>query len=210
MKQLTVIGASAGIGLLTVQQGLQRGHTVVALSRNLKAVPDQANLIKVQGSATSVADVKKAIIGSDAIIVTIGTGSSTKATTLYTDAARTLLAALRELDTRPPLIVLTGFGAGESGQYQSFLMSLVMRFMLKDIYANKTAMEELITTGYPNWEIVRPGRLVDDPFTGNYRVIDRLTKGMDIGKISRADVAHYLVEQAETLSNARQYVSLSW
>lgn len=209
MKQLTVIGASAGVGLLTVQQGLQKGYKVVALSRNLKTLPDQANLIKIQGSATLRADVEKAIAGSDAIIVTIGT-TSTKATTLYTDAARILLATLPELNRQPPLIVLTGFGAGESGKYQSFLMSLLMRFMLKDVYANKTAMEELITAGYPNWEIVRPGRLVDDPFTGNYRVLDKLTKGMAIGKISRADVAHYLVEQVETPTNARQYVSLSW
>ena len=71
-------------------------------------------------------------------------------------------------------------------------------------------MEELITAGYLNWEIVRPGRLVDDPFAGNYRVLDRLTEGMKIGKISRADVAHYLVEQAENFTRPRQYVSLSW
>ncbi len=210
MKQLTVIGASAGVGLLTVQQALQNGHKVVALSRNLKMLPEQANLKKIQGSATSIADVKEAIKDSDAIIVAIGTGSSTKATTLYTDTAHTLLAALRETKTHPPLIVLTGFGAGESGHYQSFLMGLVMRFMLKDVYVNKTAMEELITAGYLNWEIVRPGRLVDDPFAGNYRVLDRLTEGMKIGKISRADVAHYLVEQAENFTRPRQYVSLSW
>ncbi|SFD83816.1 NAD(P)-dependent oxidoreductase [Spirosoma endophyticum] len=209
MKQITVIGASAGVGLLTVQQALKNGNKVVALSRHIDTLPDQPNLISLQGSSTSLADVKKAVAGSDVIIVTIGTGSSTKATTLYTESARVLLQALAELNVQPPLLVVTGFGAGDSAHYQSFLMSLVMRFLLKAVYADKTAMEELITSRYPNWVIVRPGRLIDDAFTGLYRVETRLVKGMQIGKISRADVAHFLVKRAELFPITNQYISLS-
>ncbi len=71
-------------------------------------------------------------------------------------------------------------------------------------------MEKRISEGYKNWEIVRPGRLVDDPFTGKYHVLNQLTKGMNIGKISRADVAHFLVAQAENFTMPNQYVSLTW
>ncbi len=44
---------------------------------------------------------------------------------------------------------------------------------------------------------------------GNYHILDQLTKSMDIGAISRADVAHYLVEQAQNPSMLGHYMSLS-
>ena len=208
MRQITIVGASAGVGLLTVKQALQKGLTVVALARTTIPLADQPNLVKLAGSATSVSDVKKAIMGSDAIIITVGQGNSLKATTLFTDVATTLLQALNELKVQPPLVVLTGFGAGDSASYVGFPRNLVFRFLLNDIYANKTAMETQISTNYPKWVVVRPGRLTDKPPTGNYRILDQLTKGMDIGAISRADVAHYLVEQAQHPSMLGHYMSL--
>ena len=208
MKQITIIGASAGVGLLTVKQALEKGLSVVALARTTIPLADQPNLVKLSGSATSVTDVKKAITGSDALIITVGQGNSLKATTLFTDTATALLQALNELNLQPPLVVLTGFGAGDNAHYHRFPMNLVFRFLLNDVYANKTAMETQITVGYPKWEVVRPGRLTDEPPTGNYRILNQLTKGMDIGAISRADVAHYLVEQAQNPSMLGHYISI--
>src|ERR1017187_5620871 len=143
MKRIAVIGASAGVGLLTVQQALQDGATVTALSRNLNSLADHPNLVKVPGSGTSVADVKRAVVNADAVIIAVGTGNSTKATSLFSDVAKTVLEALRELNAQPPLVVLTGFGAGDSAPYQTFPMNLVFRFMLKKVYENKTAMERI-------------------------------------------------------------------
>ena len=208
MKQITIIGASAGVGLLTVKQALQKGLTVVALARTTIPLADQPNLVKQSGSATSVSDVKKAITGSDAIIITVGQGNSLNATTLFTDAATALLQALNELKMQPPLVVLTGFGAGDSAAYVGFPKNLVFRFLLNAVYANKTTMETQITTNYPKWVIVRPGTLTNKPPTGNYRILSQLTKGMDIGAISRADVADYLIEQALNPSMLGHYMSL--
>lgn len=209
MKQITILGASAGVGLLTVKQALQNGNRVKTLSRQTNTLPNHPNLIPIQGSATVVSDVKKAIEGSDAIIVTLGTGTSTKATTLYSDAAHVLLKALQELQVNPPVLVLTGFGAGDSGPYNSFLMRLLFSLMLKDVYRDKTAMEQIITGAYANWEIVRPGRLTDTPLTENYQTFTELFKGIRIGATSRANVAHFLVEQAQHPTLLNQYVSLT-
>src|SRR5579862_956759 len=145
MKRITVIGASAGVGSLAVQQALQNGAMVTALSRNLDALADNANLVKVPGSGTSVADVKRAVVNADAVVIAVGMGNSTKATTLFTDVAKAVLVALAELNAQPPLVVLTGFGAGDSGAYQIFPVNLVFRFMLKKVYENKTATEQILT-----------------------------------------------------------------
>jgi hypothetical protein len=43
----------------------------------------------------------------------------------------------------------------------------------------------------------------------HYRVMDSLTKGMKVGSISRADVAHFMVSQAERPTYQGKYLALT-
>lgn len=214
MKNITIIGASAGVGLETVRKALQEGHMVTSLSRSTQTLPHHPNLTIVQGSATHGADIRKAIVGADVILVTIGTGTKidwqtiTKGTTLYTDAATQLLKALDELKMQVPLVVVTGFGAGDSRAYLPFSLKVVIRLLLGRIYDNKTRMENLISSTYKNWVIVRPGVLTDKPATGHYRAYTTLGNDLKIGDIARADVAHFLVKQAQDPTEIGHYVVL--
>lgn len=207
---ITVIGASAGIGLETVNLALANGHQVTTLSRTTQTLPDSARLTKVKGSATSVADVKQAISKADVILVTIGKkGKSPGNETLFADTANALIQAVSGLEVAPPIVAVTGFGAGESGQYQSLLMRALFRLFLKQEYDDKTYLETLLTNSELPWEIVRPGRLTNKPATGHYRALPKLEKGMTIGAVSRKDVADFLVKQAENPTMLRRYVSLT-
>ena len=78
------------------------------------------------------------------------------------------------------------------------------------MYADKGEQERLIASGYSRWEIVRPGRLTNGPMTGRYRVLDDLGEGMRVGAISRADVAHFMVAQAEYPAYLGKYVALTY
>ena len=207
--KVAIIGASAGVGLEATRLALQQGHEVTTLSRRIDPLPDHPKLKRVQGSSTSPQDVRAALEGSDAILVTLGTGSSSKATTLYSESARVLLQVLRETSSNVPLIVLTGFGAGESWSYNSLPMKILFNLLLKAVYADKSEMERLIAAGYPRWEIVRPGRLTNGKMTGRYRVQDKLIKGMRVGAIPRTDVAHFMVTQAESPTYLGKYPALS-
>ena len=207
---ITVIGASAGVGLETVNRALQRGHSVTTLSRSAIALPHQDKLKVVQGSATDKDDLKKVIAGADAIIVALGTGKNLKATTLYTDAAKTMIDVQKEIGITIPFIVLTGFGAGESGKYhRNIIMKFFFRFLLNKVYDNKTAMEEMIAASTINWMMVRPGVLTNKPLSENYRMETVYRKGMNIGSIARKDVADFMVKQAEQPVYLKQYVALS-
>lgn len=206
---ITIAGASAGVGLETVKRALNRNHSVTTLSRSEIRLPANPNLVTQKGSATNKADLKKSIEKADAVIVALGTGKSMKPTTLYSDFAKLLVEVQKEMTTQIPFIILTGFGAGESGQYNGFIMKLFFRFLLKDVYADKTKMEEIITASGMKWEIVRPGLLKDKPLTEKYRVETKLYKGISIGAINRCDVADFLVKQAENPTELFQYVSLS-
>jgi putative NADH-flavin reductase len=207
---ITIIGASAGVGLETVKRALARNHYVTTLSRSDLNLPSNSNLTTIKGSATNKADLKKSIENADAVIVALGTGKSMKATTLYSDSAKLLVEVQSETNTQIPFIVLTGFGAGESGKYNSFLMKLFFKFLLKDVYADKTVMEEIIATSKMKWEIVRPGILKDKPLTEKYKVETTLFEGINIGGINRADVADFMVKQAENPTELYKYPALSY
>ena len=209
-KQITIIGASAGVGLLCVNQALTRGHKVVTLSRSTDSLPTHPNLISIKGNATNKEDIIKAIQNSDAVIVALGTGKSMKATTLYTDSAHALIEAQKETKTTIPFIILVGFGAGNSSQYQNIFIRMAMKILMGALYKNKTQMEELIAASSIKWEFVRPGILTNHEFTGKYRVVTYYSKDMKINKISRADVADYLINQAENPTDLGKYPALSY
>lgn len=206
---LAIIGAAGGIGLETVQQALNKGHRITAFSRNTKNIPSHSNLVKLNGDATCLTDLKTAMNGTDALFVTVGTKVK-KNTTLFSQIARVLIQAVEETQYQKPVIIITGFGAGDSKPYLSFFMKTVINLFLKDQYKDKTLMEDLISAGNFNWEIVRPGMLKNGPYTGNYNVLTSLEKGMRVGKISRADVADYLITEAEHKINLGKKINLTY
>ncbi len=206
---ITIIGASAGVGLETVKRALQRNHKVTTLSRSEINLPVNTKLLQIKGSATNKVGLKKSLENADAVIVTLGTGKSMKPTTLYSNFAKLLTEVQQEANIQVPFLIVTGFGAGESSAYNSFFMKLFFKFLLKDVYADKTRMEEVITTSKIKWEIVRPGLLKDEPLTEKYRAETQLYKGINISSINRSDVADFLVKQAENPTELYKYVSLS-
>ena len=205
---ITIIGAAAGIGLATVEQALAQGHSVTALSTNTINIPPHAHLTKVNGSATSVSDLKKVMVGADAVIIAIGTKNK-KPNTLFSDTALALVKAGMSLNFTAPVLVITGFGAGDSSRFLSFFMKTVIRLFLKHQYINKTLMEEIIANSELNWEIVRPGMLSNGPLTKKYNALPDLYKGIKIGKISRADVASFLLEEVQKPTMLKQYPALT-
>jgi putative NADH-flavin reductase len=206
---ITIIGASAGIGLEAVKRGLNRNHSITTLSRSEVEIEDRKSLTMILGDATNKADLIQSIQNADALIITLGTRQSMKATTLFSDFAKLIVEIDRESKIDIPVIVVTGFGAGESKNYASWPVKMFLKFFLKDVYADKTKMEEIITNSDLNWTVVRPGRLLDKELTEKYHIENKLFKGIKIGEISRANLADFLIKQAEKQTELKKYVTIS-
>ena len=88
-------------------------------------------------------------------------------------------------------------------------MKIIFWLLLNAVYKNKTLMEEMIAKSTIKWEFVRPGMLNDKEFTGKYRVETNYAQGMNIGSISRSDVADFLLKQAENPTELGKYPALS-
>jgi putative NADH-flavin reductase len=206
---ITIIGASAGIGLETVKRGLNRNHSITTLSRSEIEIKENKSLKVMLGDATNKSDLLSSIQNADALIVTLGTGKNMKATTLFSDFAKLIVKINRENKITIPFIFVTGFGAGESKNYVSWLVKMFLKYFLKDVYADKTKMEEIVTNSDLNWTVVRPGRLLDKELTEKYRIENKLFKGINIGGINRADVADFLIKQAEMQTELKKYIAIS-
>ena len=206
---ITIIGASAGLGLETVKRGLNRNHSITTLSRSEIQLEEKNSLNMIIGDATNKADLLKSIENAEAIIVTLGTRKQMKATTLFSDFAKLIVEIHKEHKINVPFIFVTGFGAGESKNYVSWLIKLFLKYLLKDVYADKTKMEEIITNSDMNWTVVRPGRLLDKDMTEKYRIENKLFKGINIGGINRVDLADFLIKQAEKQTELRKFVAIS-
>lgn len=206
---ITIIGASRGIGLEAVKRGLNRKHTITTLSRSEIKIDENNSLKMIIGDATNKADLLKSLENAEAIIVTLGTSKNMKTTTLFSDFAKLIVEVHNEKKIVVPFIFITGFGAGDSKNYVSWLIQLFLKYLLKDVYADKTKMEETITETDLNWTVVRPGRLLDKELTEKYRTENKLFKGINIGGINRADVADFLIKQAENQTELKKYIGIS-
>jgi putative NADH-flavin reductase len=206
---ITIIGASAGIGLEAVKRGLDRNHSITTLSRSDIEIEEKKWLKVIIGDATNKVDLLSSIQNADAIIVTLGTSKNMNATTLFSDFAQLMVEIQKENKIDSPFIFVTGFGAGESKNYVPWLVKMFLKYFLKDVYADKTKMEEIITNSDLNWTVVRPGRLLDKELTEKYRIENKLFKGINIGGINRADVADFLIKQAEEQTELKKYIAIS-
>ena len=108
------------------------------------------------------------------------------------------------------LVCVTGIGAGDSRGHGGFLYdSLFYPLLLRTVYADKDRQESLVKASDIDWVIVRPGFLTNGPLTGRYRVITDLS-GVTAGRISRADVAHFILQQFVAPSHLRQTPLLTY
>jgi putative NADH-flavin reductase len=208
--KLLIIGASRGIGLQLLVQALPAGHAVTACARHTQSLPrPHERLTVVPVDILDATMVQQAVAGQEAVCLTIGVGVTWKPVTVFAQGTRNVLAAMADHGVRR-LVCITGIGAGDSKGHGGFLYDRIFNpLLLKTIYQDKDRQEALIRASETDWTIVRPGFLTNGPLTGKYRVITDLS-GVTANKISRADVAHFILEELAANRYLRQATLLTY
>ena len=204
--KVVVVGAAGKTGRAVVSQAKAAGHAVTAFVHNAGDydVPD----VEVrEGDATDPAAVDAALAGQDAVIDTIGGKTPYKATTLEASAARTIIASMQRQGVRR-LMVTSAIGEGDSIANMPVYQRLLLPTFLRGSTPDKAQMEEAVEASDLDWVIVRPAILNDDPATGNVRVYTP-ESGDKARKITRADLASFLVAQLSTDENLRRAVTIA-
>lgn len=193
--KIAVIGATRGIGAALVQAALDDGHDVTALVRDAgRMALSHPRLRIIVGDALDPAALAVAVEGQSVICDCLGTTNVTKPVTMFSRSAEILSNVLKPEQL---LIAVTGIGSGDSRDHGGFLYDKIfMPIVLRRMYADKDRQEGIIRDKIGRWIIVRPGFLNNGPRTGRYRALTDL-RGIRGGKISRADVADFLLAQAK-------------
>ncbi len=200
---LLVIG-SRGIGGQVIKQSLEIGHTVRLLSRNPEKTGLTGNgLTFYKGDALNPSDVTEASRGIDAVINAMGIPPTGNEVNSFSLSAANIIDAVQKNNVKV-FIAVSGIGAGDSkGHGGIFYDRVINPMLLKKVYEDKDRMEAIIKKSAINWIIVRPGFLTNGPLTQKYRALTDLT-GVKCGYISRADCAHFILDQAASRTFIKQ------
>lgn len=198
-KPILIMGATSGNGRCALDEAVRRGLPVRAFARSAETL-DATDLVEpFKGDATSAEDVSRALDGVCAVVYALGITERLamlwEEETLFSETTRVLLDAMASSDASR-LVVVTGFGAGRSKAAMSWVEKTGHRAILGKPYADKDRQEALVMASETDWTIARPVILTKGVATDAYRVL-RDPKIWRNGLISRASVAHYLIDAVE-------------
>jgi putative NADH-flavin reductase len=154
------------------------------------ALSPTAGLTVVRGDALDQTAVAEAISGADAVISALGPRGA-KAPALLAGAAFATVSAMRQTGARRLICVSAAGAFITADPNMSWLVKQVLPRVFATQFADVRQMEDVIRESGLDWTLVRATRLVNRPGTGHYRVSPDFPPPGG-GKISRADVAHFI------------------
>ena len=157
---------------------------------------------KIRTKSNRSSEVRYAFIKVAVIGATGGTGRAKEPTRFFSEAIENIIAAM--LATKAQRLICVGASGYIDEPRHPAWIRLMMKNLVQPIlrhsYEDMMRMEEIIKTSELDWTIVRPPRLTNGRRTEFYRVQKEVVIGG--AKISRADVADYIVE---ILNDSRSY-----
>jgi nucleoside-diphosphate-sugar epimerase len=207
---ITVFGASGGIGSQVVALAAQRGHRVRAVYRVTPQQPPPGNAeILLTPDIFEHRFAAEAVAGADVVVAVVGPNFTTRhnprtAMTsppdLHQQLARTLVTAMRTAAAQARLITVSTASMGPADDVMGAAPRMLFRFFrtvavpnLGRVGADLHAMEAELAASGLDWYALRPVKLTDGPLTRNVRASDRFA----MKSISRADVAWHIVTLGE-------------
>jgi len=213
---ITVFGASGGIGTHVVRLAAGRGHQVRAIYRTTpqNPPPGQAQIV-ISPDIFNPAFAAEAIGGADVVVAVVGPNFATRHnphTTmtsppdLHQRLARTLITAMKTSAEPARLITVSTASMGAADNVMGAGPRLLFRFFrtvvapnLGRVGSDLRAMEVELAASGLDWHALRPVKLTDGPLTRNIQASERFR----MKPVSRADVAWHILTLAEDPASGR-------
>jgi putative NADH-flavin reductase len=195
-SRILIVGATGGTGRRLVAQALERGFVVTALVRDPSRLPvEHPRLTVLRGDVLDGGSVEVAMRGQEAVLCALGHKRFFGPTRILSEGTRNILRAMEAHGVRR-LVCETTLGLGDSAgrmglYYTLFVIPLILPFYFWD----KTRQERLIAESQAEWVIVRPGVLTQGGPQGRFRHGPRVGNFVSTVRISRADVADFMLNQ---------------
>jgi hypothetical protein len=219
---ILVYGATGKIGSLVVDEALRRGHRVTGVSRDpAKIRQSHQDLTAVKGDLLDADSIADLVVGQDVVIISVRGiigKSKTPESAIQRIAVEKVVNVLRDLgDSAPRLIHVGGAGSLEIAPGVLYADKLPKVFLPKslelEIRGQVLVLEYLRTIDDVKWSYATPAKnFTNGERTGKFRLGgDQLMENArGKSKISRADFAVALVDEAENANYVRQRFSVAY
>jgi len=209
--RLLIVGATGGTGRQLVAQALERGFMVTALARDPSRLDaGHPHLIVVEGDVLDSVSVEKAMRGQDAVLCALGHKRYFQPTRILSEGTRNILRAM-EAQGVGRLVCETSLGIGDSaGRMGLYYTIFVVPVILPFYFWDKTRQERIIAESNVEWVIVRPGALTNGERRGHCRHGRRIGNFFRTVRISRADVADFMLDQLASDTYLRAAPGACW
>jgi putative NADH-flavin reductase len=209
--RLLIVGATGGTGRELVRQALERGHDVRAFARSpSKLDMRHERLAIVSGDVLDSASVEAAVRGQDAVLCALGHKRWFYPTRILSEGTRNLIRAMENESVRR-FVCETSLGVGDSwGRMGLYYTLFVGVFILPFYFFDKARQERVIRSSTLDWVIVRPGALTNGSKRGVYRQGPEVGHWLWTVRISRADVADFMLNQVTSDAYLHQSPGVSW
>lgn len=119
----------------------------------------------------------------------------TRRTTVLSDGTKNIVQSMENRGVKR-FICESSLGIGDSRGRLGFLYNYILTpLFLRGIFADKEVQERYIKDSMLDWVIVRPAALTNGPRRGTYRVGMNIGHWFSTARISRADVADFMLKQ---------------
>ena len=187
---------------------LPNGAAISALVRSPERLKPFGDRIRVKrGDLLKRAELEQVIQGHDAVVSGFGPRLpvSKADAHLLEQFANTLTAAMEHTNVRRAVIESVAFLFKNAIFPPAYLLG---RLLFPQIVADASAMERVFAESGLDWTMVRPPELTDKPYRGKYRVRESQLPRFGF-KISRADVANFMLNVAADRSSIRKVFGVS-
>lgn len=206
--KVVIFGATGSVGSHLVEQALGQGHDVTVFVRDSAKLGDaRAEVRVVRGDVMDAAAVEGAVAGQDAVLCSLGAGRKGEVRSAGT---LNIVRAMKRAGVQR-LVCQTTLGVGDSsGNLDFFWKHVMFGLLLRKAFADHELQEDHVMQSGLEWTLVRPGAFADGKRTGAYRHgFPGTEKGISL-KISRADVADFMLKQLVDDTYVRATPGLSY
>ena len=197
-KKIALFGASGQTGQHFLTLALEKGYEVKALVRNPQSISQKNSKLEViKGDVLNIQNVQQVVEGADIVVSLFGHAKGSPEW-LQTDGTKNIVHSMKEENVER-IISLSGgglpFPEKDEPKFADKIIRTIMKIIVPKVLNDAIKHHEVLKNSGLKWTIVRGPRLTNDPKVGTYRVgwvgVNASTK------ISRADLADFIVSQVE-------------
>jgi putative NADH-flavin reductase len=198
--KLLILGASGGVGKKLVKLATERGHVVSVLIRPSSQVEFSKEVIVFRGEYVDSTSVAKAVQGQDAVLSGLGHVVPnifpwSEPTPYLAEAFQVVLGEMKKSGVNK-FSHISAAGVGHSWIHVPFMYRVFFTVtVLRNVEKELLKAEEVVKASELDYQLNRPLLLTNEPLSGRKARI--VTEAPFIDRISRADVAEFMLDEVE-------------